>query len=386
MMSENTEFHAGKELRKIYLEAYETASGIRDLIFGNPVSLQESSKTRYQNRRESRRAQPTDIIRLYRERRENRNRNKKNLVVGRHGKSSFDRGLLPILRSGKRIVFLARDCTLLAEIFDCSVAWGLNRSSKNESHFKELVKEQIKNGDIIIDTGWRGSIPEAISKYRDIKTMLLSGDSASFADIVLSNYADQNGQSIREHLVSFEHSPKLQENDDNGFTFSTLDKDARKRAQAYRLGFIAGLWGLNRIYEIENAKKKKREQFRKESQKRMQIDRSVRRGLELLDLYVQYSRRYTISEEYDYERGTHQWKARSLTHSEMWDIKYGYKIRRSFSKYEYADRWAEAKNLRGEIWKGMSQLVAWEDRIREQQLQERIAYLKSIAVAQSINW
>lgn len=379
MMTENEEYSRGKNVSKLYFEGYQTGMTLRSLIFGYSCDeLPRESLIPAKHKRKNRRDRSEDRVEKRRReiREERRKVGEKN--ASRDGKVEFYRGILPIVRSGKRIVFLARDASLLGEYFDCAVAWGLNRRATRRDQGKELVMQQIKPNDVVIDTGWQGSIPQWINSHVPITSVLLSGDSGSWADIVVSSYSGKNGGKFREALVTFEHSPKLQENDDDGWTYTTLDRKAQTRARAFRLGFIAGLNGFEKPYEREKQRIARREEYKRASKERIASYRACGKAYRIAMMRAQYAGYVRISTTWNNDISNYSYYPSALTEGDMRDLSNGYSytgIGSAYVKREYAQRICDAYNLRYTVKPRFAQfervvrvtrVQAWQDEIRQQ--------------------
>lgn len=381
-MYENIEYHDNKSLKSLYFEGYECGHAIRSLVYG----YENSTKVR---KPKTNRSRSNDNREYYIKRKENR-ANDNHRYCSQYGKLGEKRGLLPLLRSGKRVVFLARDASILGEIFDKPIAWGLNRVSCGKSWFRDLVEQQINDNDVVVDTGWAGSIPRAISKYRNIESVLLSGEGSSFADIVVSNYSDDNGDELRNHLVSFEHSPKIQENIEDGFTVSVLDRECIKRAKAYRLGFKAGLFGLNRAIEIVKARRERIRRYKRDMEKRIYEYRQTQEKLKILETRIKYQNYVIVDHSYTYETdGTSSrvyriYKTSPLNNDHFRDLALGYSFIKPIRK-DLAERLVHAKNMRAKIEKHYKNL---DSRAKQLKQMNDYEWLESFGKAQAtiINW
>jgi len=168
--------------------------------------------------------------------------------------------LYQITRSGKRVVFLARDCAIFGEFFNQPIAWGLNRQCNFAAHdeFLRRAADQIHPEDIVVDTGFAGSIPRGFN-HDPKRVVLMSGNSTCYGR-KLADHTDHSA------IIEFEHSFKVYENDEiDGACFAVLDKDRRVKSSAFRLGFLAVLQHIGVSVEIENKIAESREKIEEDS-------------------------------------------------------------------------------------------------------------------------
>lgn len=125
---------------------------------------------------------------------------------------------------GVKIWFLGRDCDVFAEAFksrydNVRYIAGLNReNSRKLQHRKMLVRWLksfgVRSGDIIVDSGYSGSIYERIERddpvfFQNIRCILLSANAEGFTGEALGekSICDQSSK-LRHVILALEHSPK----------------------------------------------------------------------------------------------------------------------------------------------------------------------------------
>lgn len=229
--------------------------------------------------------------------------------------------LLPELRSGKPVHFLARDVTPLGEFFanhsygssNASVAWGLNRGTMGEYEvFADMVRNaNIKIGDIVVDSGYSGTIPTKIDRIlggsgywnenrnkhnrneNKIKSVLLEGSLSCFgrrARVV----------KIDGTVGKLESSPKMQGNQQGSYVCSTLDKKQQKEAHMFRLGLIAGLMNLypRKIKARIDTREKLLPIIMKRHAENKDINRHASKGLKTLDYRASLHNKFAVVDNY----------------------------------------------------------------------------------------
>lgn len=252
--------------------------------------------------------------------------------------------LLPLVRSGKTVHLLARDCEVLGDIFadyhNVKVSYGLSRAATGDTENTKFLCELngIKAGDIVVDTGFAGSIPRKISQVlRDItgdydtdniiRTVLLSGDSSCFGKAITTD-----GRT-RDKILTFEHSPKwtVNEGTDNS-TVCVLDKSVRYNARVWRYGFIAGVMGISLPKKLYRA-----DIYREQMYERINSYRQTKESLRRLEQRIKYSGQWYVKSTYI---GDNQYSYEAVPYNG----ENPYWLGKMYSKRAYAVRAATAAN------------------------------------------
>jgi len=122
--------------------------------------------------------------------------------------------------AGTKVWFLGRDCDVFYEAFrsryNVGYITGLNReNAKRLQHRRKLVKWLksigVKPGDILIDSGYSGSIYKRIQRdnpsfFKNIRCILLTGNLDGYTGEAA--FTCSSGSVYRHIILALEHSPK----------------------------------------------------------------------------------------------------------------------------------------------------------------------------------
>lgn len=126
--------------------------------------------------------------------------------------------------AGAQIWFLGRDCDVFFEAYkshfkNVRYITGLNReNAKKLQHRRQLAKWLksigVKSGDILVDSGYSGSIYERIERdnpefFQNIRCILLSANPEGFTGepLCYDSICDSSSK-LRHAILALEHSPK----------------------------------------------------------------------------------------------------------------------------------------------------------------------------------
>jgi hypothetical protein len=127
-------------------------------------------------------------------------------------------------KTGSKVWFLGRDCDVFFEAYKSEFGnvryiTGLNReNAKKLQHRRQLSKWLksigVKSGDILVDSGYSGSIYERIERdnpefFQNIRCILLSANPEGFTGepLFYDSICDSSSK-LRHAILALEHSPK----------------------------------------------------------------------------------------------------------------------------------------------------------------------------------